>query len=277
MRCQRQQTPLEIVPFHQWELPDDSIWASFHRIATGYLLRFPEMADFMVSAEGLSVICHPVPGISEDTSQHLYLNQVLPLALSLQRKLVFHGSAVEVDGVAIAFVGATGRGKSTLAASFACNGFRFLTDDGLVLEPCDAGFLTRPSHPSIRLWNDSENALLTPGVEKAFPLRYTEKSRFMAGTDIAFCNEARPLRTVYFLSDDGAEGVVMQPMAAAESLVEWVKHSFLLDFEKRDLLSSHFELLAQLANNQEHYILDFPRRFEDLDNIRRAIVEYIYK
>ena len=136
-RCQ---APLGIQPFHAWGLPDGTPWTEFYRLGGGYLLRFPELADFQVSADGLEVTCFPAPEVSEATSQHLYLNQVLPLVLSKLGKLVFHASAVEVAGGAIAFAAESGRGKSTLAASFAVSGFRFLTDDGLVVETAVQGF-----------------------------------------------------------------------------------------------------------------------------------------
>ena len=146
------QMQLPHTPFHQWIFPDDTPWLEFFRTETGYLLRFPELADFRVSMDGLKVTCSPAPDVSEETTRHLYLNQVLPLALSKLGKLVFHASAVEVGDSAVAFVGESGRGKSTLAASFALNGFRFLTDDGMVVEANDDSYLSFPSHPSIRLW-----------------------------------------------------------------------------------------------------------------------------
>jgi hypothetical protein len=71
------------------------IWTEFHRANGGYLLRFPELGDFQVSADGLTVTCFPAPRVSDATSEHLYLNQVLPLVLSKLGKLVFHASAVE--------------------------------------------------------------------------------------------------------------------------------------------------------------------------------------
>jgi len=143
--------PIESEPFHRWVFADGTVWTSFYRTGNDYLLRFPDLADFTVSASGLEVAAYPMPGISEQTIEHLYLNQVLPLALSRQFKLVLHASAVEIGNFAVAFLGISGRGKSTLAASFSTSGCRFLTDDGLQLEKGPAGYLIQPSHPSIRL------------------------------------------------------------------------------------------------------------------------------
>jgi hypothetical protein len=270
----RPQAPLNILPFHEWTFPDGSVWTQFFRTDAGYLLRFPDLADFRVSPDGRSAVCFPALDVTDATSHHLYLNQVLPLMLSKQGNLVFHASAVEVADGAIAFVGASGRGKSTLAASFARSGFRLLTDDGFVVEICGRGYQVLPSHPSIRLWDDSEKALIPPGTETAPALEYTSKARFLAGENIVFCDQPRPLRRVYFLGDGSASEIAFQRMSASEALVEWVKNSFLLDVEEKPLLASHFEEVAKLANQPIFYRLDYPRRFEDLVQAREAIVEH---
>jgi len=269
----RAQAPLP-APFHTWARPDAAPWTEFHRTPNGYLLRFPGMADFEVSADARQVTCHPVPGTTDAVVQHLYLNQVRPLALSKQGKLVFHASAVEIDGGAIAFVAESGRGKSTLAASFASDGFRFLTDDGLIVEPAAQGHVVLPSHPSIRLWEDSEAALIAPATISAPALHFTAKSRFLAGEQLAFCDEPRPLHRVYFLGDGAAADIEFQRLTGSEAMVEWVMHSFLLDVEEKPRLASHFDQVARLANGTTHYRLDYPRRYEDLARVRRAIVEH---
>lgn len=275
-------------PFHIWALPDGAPWTDFHRELGGYLLRFPGMADFHVSADAKRVICHPVHGTSDAVVQHLYLNQVLPLSLSKQGRLVFHASAVEVDGGAIAFVGVSGRGKSTLAASFAIEGYRFLTDDGLVVEPAGHGHVALPSHPSIRLWEDSEEALIAPGTAIAPAVEYTSKARFLAGDKLGFCDVPRPLRRVYFLGDSGAPDVGLRRLSGAggasdiefrrlsgaDAMIEWVKHSFLLDIEEKPRLASHFDQVAKLANEPIHFALDYPRSYDELPRVRAAIVEH---
>jgi hypothetical protein len=270
----RWQKPLGAKPFHTWSFPDGTPWTEFYRVGGGYLLRFPDLADFDVAADGFEVTCFPAPDVAEATSQHLYLNQVLPLVLSKLGKLVFHASAVEVAGGSVAFAAESGRGKSTLAASFAVNGYRFLTDDGLVVETGTQGFEVLPSHPSIRLWADSEEALIAPGTTTAPAVSFTPKSRFLAGDEIRFCDQPRSLRRVYFLGDGNAATPAFQRLSPAEALVEWVKHSFLLDVEERPRLASHFDQVAALANEPIHYRLDFPRRYEDLARVRQAIVEH---
>lgn len=274
LRPPRPQFPLDQPPFHEWVFPNGALWTRFYRTAAGYLLRFPDLADFEVSVEGDTVAAYPAPGVSEAAVRHLYLNQVLPLALSKQGKLVFHASAVEIGGMGVAFMGESGRGKSTLAASFATGGFRFLTDDGLTVEACDHGYRIVPSHPSIRLWKDSEAALLAPDTPAAPALEFTSKSRFLAGQAIAFCDSPRPLRRVYFLGQGGASRIAFQRLSPAEALIELVKHSFLLDIEEREMLAAHFDELSGLASLPIYYRLDYQRDFEGLARLRQAVIEH---
>jgi len=256
-------------------LPDGSLWSQFFRTNAGYMIRFPDLADFQVSADGLYVSCSPAPDVTEATIQHLYLNQVNPLALSIMGKLVFHASAVEVGGYAVAFVGESGRGKSTLAASFAINGFRFLTDDGLLVEAGgNDDYLALPSHPSIRLWQDSQEVLISRETETAQALDFTSKGRFLAGKHIAFCDQPRPLRRVYFLGDGSVEALLFQRMTGTEAIVEWTKHSFLLDVEEKTLMAGQFNQVSKLACQPIYYRLDYPRCFEQLTQVRQAIVEH---
>jgi hypothetical protein len=263
------------VPFHQWASPDGTLWTQFFRMGAGYLLRFPELADFEVSADGRSVKGWPALGVTPTTVEHLYLNQVLPLALSRQGELVLHGSAVDIGGQGVAFLGESGRGKSTLAASFATAGTRFLTDDGLLLKWVDGCCTIIPSHPSIRLWADSRAALVNERVSVAPAVSFTDKSRIFAGPGVAFCTEDRPLRHVYFLGNGEAQVPTINLLRPAAALVELVKHSFLLDIEARDMLVRHFDDLTRLAELPIYFWLDYPRVYEALSPVRELIARHV--
>jgi hypothetical protein len=270
----REQAALHRVPIHQWTAADGAVWIQIFRTDTGYLLRFPGLADFEICGVALAVSCHPTPEVTTDTCAHLYLNQVLPLVLSRQGKLVFHASAVEVSGVAAVFLAEAGRGKSTLAASFAAGGFRFLTDDGLVLEAKGRGFRALPSHASIRLWEDSQRAL-AGNAATALPVAYTGKARLLAGHQLAFCDQPRPLKRAYFRGDGQASEVTFERMRPLEAMMAWIGNSFLLDPKEPSLLASHFDRVADMANRISCYRLDYPRRYDELPGLRQAIFDHL--
>ncbi len=270
----RPQAALAQAAFNIWHAPDGSLWTAFYRVPTGYLLRFPNLVDFGVSADGMCIDAWPAPGACAATVDHLYLNQAVPLALSRQGKLVLHASAVEVAGGAVAFLGVSGRGKSTLAASFATSGQRFLTDDGLLLDWRGGVPLAAPSHPSIRLWEDSQAAVMAADTQAAPAVEYTGKTRFLAGPQVAYCAEPRPLRALYLLGDAAVPAPRVAPVRPAAALMNLVRNSFLLDIEAHAMLASHFEDITRLANLPIHHQLDFPRSYAALPSVREAIVRH---
>lgn len=275
LRSPRPQGAVAAEAFHTWTLPDGSLWLEFYRATTGgYVLRFPGFGDFAVAADGRKVDAFPVADVSASTVEHLYLNQVLPLAMSRMGMAVFHGSAAIIDGHAVAFLGPSGRGKSTLAANFAVRGHRFLTDDGLILEPSDAGFRILPSHPSIRLWDDSHSILENTGAAVAPPVSYTSKSRFLAGGKVRHSEVPAPLAVAYFLSDRPVDSVRFTRLAASAALIEWTKHAFLLDTSDPRLIGDLFENAARLANAVPSFELDFRRRYEDVEQLIAEIIDH---
>ncbi|TAJ26289.1 MAG: hypothetical protein EPO64_06630, partial [Nitrospirae bacterium] len=109
------------------EEPEDP-WLSCAKIEQGYLLRFHKLADFTVDAEGREIVGVPEADTSPDTLRHLLLDNVLPLALTLQGHDTLHATAVLTTQGVCAFIGPSGAGKSTLAASFLFAGYPVLSD-----------------------------------------------------------------------------------------------------------------------------------------------------
>jgi hypothetical protein len=254
-------------PINTWTRADGAPLATFYRITDGYLVRFHECADFEIEHGGRRVRCRPVPGAAEAGVEHLYRHQVVPLALGWAGMPVFHASAVSAAEGAIVLVGMSGRGKSTLAASFASRGFAFLADDGLVLAQREGSLHAMPSEPSVRLWPDSYSAVvLAGGTAHAHG-----KVSIQAGESLQ--HEARPVRVrcVYFLGP-GAERIAIASLTPRDALIGLVRHSFLLDVAAADILALHFEQLSRTVNEVRCASLDYPRRYEALGDVRDAIL-----
>lgn len=262
-------------PFRQWVIQNNLVWASFYRIENDYLIRFHGLCDYLVANNGESISAHPVHGVSDSTIQHLYLNQVLPLALSRQYKLILHGAAVIVSKTAVAFIGDSGRGKSTLAASFAMHGLRFLTDDGLQINIIGDKVFALPSHPSIRLWDDSEAAITSGEVQRTPAVDYSPKARLLAGDNLPHCNKPSSLKYIYFLGDGNTKSITISPVSGRDAMIEMVRNSFLLEVEEREMLKRHFGQLSELAKRPIFFRLDYPRRFEMLPEVREAIIRHV--
>jgi hypothetical protein len=142
-----------------------------------------------------------------------------------------------------------------------------------LLEKLDRGFSVQPSHPSIRLWDDSREALVHASAPLAPPVQHTPKARILSDDVLAFCDVAQPLRNIYFLGDGCASEVSITPMSPSEALIGLVNHSFLLDIEARDAIAAHFEELTQLVALPLYFRLDYPRHYAALPSVREAILK----
>ena len=267
---ERLQQPVSAEPFHTYVFEDGTVWTEFYRNETGYLLRFPGLADFEVSASGKSVVAYPAAGTDEVTLEHLYINQLVPLALSRQGQPAYHASVVTVPGGAIAFLGKTGMGKSTLAASFALNDAAFLTDDALIIDESD-GVRAMPSHASLRLWEDSVEALIPEDTPKAGAISYSSKARLLAGNALRFTDTAIPLLAAFVLESNDVEAIAIEPLTGSGRHMAWVGNSFLLDIQDKDLLERHFDWTYRIADQVPTFSLDYPRDYGILPQVRDAV------
>lgn len=117
----------------------------------GYCLRFWRTCGFQIDRALRTVRVFPASRLGRDLAPLLLTSSVPTFLLSLADKYVVHASAVEVRGTAVGFVGASGMGKSTLAALFCASGARPITDDLLHIEPTGAGYRCFAGPTEIRL------------------------------------------------------------------------------------------------------------------------------
>lgn len=115
------------------EDPETGGWAVVET-ESGYTIRFLKGCDFRVSADRRFVIVDVAPWFDEGLVPILLAGSVLAAVLVLQGRCVLHASGVRIYDRTIAFLGASGQGKSTLAALFCLAGAELISDDLLHLE-----------------------------------------------------------------------------------------------------------------------------------------------
>ena len=252
-------------------------WLSVATSPAGYLLRFPDLADFVVADDGGSIRCHPTPRAPVETIRHLLLDQVIPRVLTRRGRLVLHASAVVLPRGAVAFLGLTGQGKSTLTAAFCTEGYRLLTDDCLPIAEEDGRLLAVPSYPGLRLWPDAVSALAS--IESVGPrvAHYTPKRRLAFGDGrLPFCETPVPLWEMYVLGDIEDTGrphaIDIVPLSAREAFRELVRHVYRLEIADRRTHREEFDRLGRLAAMLPIRRLSFRRDFSLVPEVRAAIL-----
>ena len=226
-------------------------WLSFARQAGGYLLRFPDLADFEVSAAGDRVTCRPTKGLPRTTLRHLLLDQVLPLVLSQSGHFVLHASAVHLNEFGtVAFVGRAGSGKSTLAGALGVRGCSVASDDCLVVADIGSAPMVVPGYPGLRLWRDSARALGLAREQRKEVAHYTVKAR-VRSKDVRFRVRPSPLKAIFVLGQRRARGSLprVRALSPRDRLISLAPYVYLMDVEDRDQLSRMFSQLATLATS----------------------------
>jgi len=239
----------------------------------GYTIDFADAARFEVSAEGDRVCCRPAAGISDAALRHLLLDHVLPRVLCLRGLLVFHASALRApDGRAVAFLGASGTGKSTLAASLVAAGWRLVGDDALVIEGGQDGPTAVPTYPGVRLWPDTA-AWLAAGSEPADPT--APKRRVDAaslGSHHGFSTTPASLARVYVVADEIIAGSpTVDRVAASEALRRAFEEELRLADADRPSLQASLDRIATSGVLPLFRRLSYPRLFEALPALHAAI------
>lgn len=187
---------------------------------------------------------------------------------------MLHASAVLVSGGAIAFLGETGQGKSTLASSFSKRGFPFLTDDCLLLEEKGGQLVGIPSYPGLRLWPKTVAALFAEKPPVSRVAHYTTKKRLGR---LPFCSTPVSLRRIYFLAHpeagQGTTTIRIRPLSPRDAFVQLVKYAYLIDIGDRAVIQREFEHLSQVVRFPLYYRLAFKRDFTLLPKVQDAILE----
>jgi hypothetical protein len=128
--------------------PRDAGEASYsaERTSEHYRFRLRGFGRYLVAIDGTSIGCE-LGAAARDRQERFVFAHALPLASALQGYEVLHASCVSAGRGAVAFMGASGAGKTALASRLVIRGAEFVTDDVLALEQRDGEVLAHPGAP----------------------------------------------------------------------------------------------------------------------------------
>lgn len=240
-----------------------------------FVLRFPDVADFFVSDDGRSVGIVAKPGCSPDTVRHLLLDQALPRLLAHRGRLVLHAGASDLVGDAVAFVGESGRGKSTLVASLSDAGHPALSDDALIVTPEPDGCTCLALYPALRLWPDSM-AGLALGTNGDQPTGGNSSKRRLP---IPKGTAGAPIKlSALFILKEGPGGgsvprITATPLSRREACVALLRASFQLDIGNPATAAKTLEQAALVARRLPIFGLSYSREYPLLPEVHEVILE----
>lgn len=218
--------------------------------------------------EGKEISIVPYENVDLNQIQSAIYGPIFSILLRQRGLLVLHGSCIVIENFAIAFLGASRAGKSTLAEAFYQKKFPVVTDDVLAIHFNSANPQVVPSIPRIKLWPDS--ALACGHQLKQLPSIYPESDKRYHSTH----NTSRdvPLAGIYILSQ--GPQLRIDPLKARQGFLNLVKHSRGKVLQDSKFREKHFEQCINLLQTVPMYSLSRPLALSKVWSVVDSIVDH---
>ncbi|MCB9435363.1 MAG: hypothetical protein H6673_00025 [Anaerolineales bacterium] len=254
------------------QLPSQLLTQEGYSIVNHYQIGINHPAGLILVQNGHEILIAPSDNVEPKLLSNLITASALDAALLQRKFFLIHGSAVEIGGIAVAFIGETGYGKSTTAATFAAAQYPLLSDDTLAINM--NRMTLHPAYPQIKLWPDSAEAVGQSPDELPKLYSLAEKRALRLQTEAK--QQPIPLRQIYVLARDDYQHSV-EPLSFSDSFTEILRHSYIGHLQylyKVDLLTytgqteQHFRDCAKVAGMIRCYKL---KRRWDLANVHELV------
>ena len=213
--------------------------------------RFMAGVGTVLVQSGRQIIVDPAVGVEDRVLRLSILGPAFALVLHQRGRFVLHASAVESTGSAVAFMGGSGWGKSTLAAALHARGCGIVADDLTAITVGAEGPTVFPGFPQLKLWPEAVVSL--GGAPETMPQLHPLFEKRARQAIRGFSNKLLPLRRIYVLAE-GAVPAIEPPLRPRDALLELMSHWYGSRFGDRLLqvdgaAGSHFLQCAALANS----------------------------
>lgn len=227
-----------------------------------FLLEFENLVAFGIDFSGRDISIARGSDTSENTIEHLLLDQVWPRLLAHECKLVLHAAGISTEQGAILALGPSGRGKSTLAATLHSLGHGLLGDDAMIIAEKQGKPTCQALYPSLRLFPDSIATVFKKPVTEPAVAQYTDKRNLRVASNPADEETPQPIRAIFFIAPDCGD---TDPQASAlrpsEACMLFVEHCFWLDPTNIEQAAARLLEAGRLADSTPCFELRYSRDF----------------
>jgi hypothetical protein len=231
----------------------------FHKVIDNQVLFYiPDVAFFSIQG-GHTITFSPLNNVDEDLLRLYLLGTCMGVVLMQRRILPLHGSAVEINGKAYAFIGDSGAGKSTLASTFMKQGFSLVSDDVIpitISNNRNIAYVT-PSYPQQKLWQESLDHL-GMDADNYRPI-FERETKFNVPIQTNYHEEPLPLAAIFELSKGEGEEIKLLQAGKLQGLNILLSHTYRNFLIPRlGLLDWHFDISAKIIKEIDLYQLQRP-------------------
>lgn len=209
-------------------------------------LRVPAGAEFVYTRDARRIWATWGQFISSEFAFSLLLNVGMAFNLRLRGLVCLHASGVVVNGGAVLFLGASGKGKSTLASLFGLHGHPILTDDIAAIRHDADHIWVSPGYPALRLY--PESLPVSDVARRVSPIAPDWDKLFLHldVSDFHFAQHPAPLSRIYVLADRDDQPLI-ESLSVLKALPLLVENNYLAPVSQHQDYQHDFAVLAEVA------------------------------
>lgn len=231
---------------------------------------------FLYYDNTIKVYWHP-----EGTGAAHYLFGIgLALWFELRGIPCLHGNSLVTGDHAIALLGPTQAGKSTLTAALLKQGCSFLTDDLVVPRETNRGWLVYPAPGPLRMWPTSIERFVTASdIDSLNHVHALSEKRLVPVEAIGQgnpCQTPKPLKTIYLLDRDHTQtnkAMHIETLKPADALVALIANSIVgAALKPIGVEQSRLNVLTKMISDIQVKSIHYPHGYQHLDDVMDLLI-----
>jgi hypothetical protein len=246
---------------------------SYEANDTEFLLRLPGIANYYVR-NGVEIVVQKDAGAPELDVRSYLMGNLFAVLCHQRGLLPLHASAIATPQGAVAFLGASGAGKSSIAAFLARRGHRILADDICLVDPAaPRERRVLPMAPWLKLWSATLDAMgeSSHGLSRIFS--DDEKYRYVLQPQEA----PTPLAELILLERAEGQAVAtfepLTPVHALHAMLDFTYQSWLVRETGR--IDRYFLRCGQALDGVRVTRMRRPWGFEAMDATLEALEAHL--
>lgn len=202
-------------------------------------------------------------GADESWARAVLLGVVMGVLLYQRNNLVLHASSIQIGRSAVAFLGNSGQGKSSIAAALLARGHHLLADEPTCLGMETEAPLVRPGYRQFKL-DPKVASFLGFDPTLMHPLYNNEEKRGLR-VPMDLMGTQVPLKSIYLLEK---RDIGLQRVTPSIGLMEIVGHS-----HPKGAISDYFNFCGQIAKHIPIFRLGRGTGINSLWDLARTVEE----
>ncbi len=241
----------------------------FKTTKNSFYLFWEDFGKFKIS-NGNEIILDPIPNINEELFTYFIVGALMGALLYQRDYLILHASSVNINHKAVAFLGDSGSGKSTIAMSLQKRGFPIVTDEILAIkfdksnEP-----YVYPSFPKVRL-NYETMSKLSNESSNVFNEQHGLLKNFY-NAQYRFSEKPLSLKSIYIV--EKSIDTILKRLKPQRALIELIGNSFCIQMSDNSKKFSHFNNCSYLARNLPIYTLKMRKSFDSIPVVHSLLLK----